>query len=142
MTTVWNPWREMHRLRREMDQLFNPEWWPAARRTGAFPPVNMWSNEQGVVLTAELPGIDPAELDVSVEKDSLTLCGKRAGQPAQEDDQFVRRERWFEPFSRTIDLPFEVDPDRCEASYEKGVLTLKLQRAPEHQPKKLTIKAG
>jgi HSP20 family protein len=54
----------------------------------------------------------------------------------------VRRERWFEPFRRTVELPFDVDPDKCEAVYEKGVLTLKLERRPEYEPKKLSIKAG
>jgi HSP20 family protein len=141
--TVWNPWREMNRLRREMDQLMNYEWAPLARGTAAFPPVNLWESEKGLVLAAELPGLDPAQLDVSLEKDSLTISGARTSTPPNtEEENYIRRERWFEPFKRTVELPFDVDPDKCDASYEKGVLTVRLERRPEVQPKKLTIKAG
>jgi HSP20 family protein len=148
MATLWNPWREMNRLRRDVDQLVNYEWAPLARGTAAFPPVNLWENEQGLVLTAEIPGIDPALLDVSLEKDALTISGGRAGNPAANtetgntEEDFVRRERWYQPFKRTVELPFDVDPEKCDASYEKGVLTVRLERRPELQPKKLTVKAG
>jgi HSP20 family protein len=143
MGTLWNPWREMNRLRREMDHLVNYEGWPTSRGQTAFPPVNAWENEQGLVLTAEIPGVDPSQLDVSLEKDSLTISGQRAGgAPTTPEENYVRRERWFEPFQRTVELPFDVNPDKCDASYERGVLTVRLERAPELQPKKLTIKAG
>jgi HSP20 family protein len=143
MSTHWNPWREMNRLRHEMDHLFNPQWAPLARGTVAFPPVNVWENEKGLLLTAELPGLDAAQLDVALEKDALTIGGARAGDSSQNAaEDYVRRERWFEPFKRTIELPFEVDPEKCDATYEKGVLTVRLERRPEVQPKKLTIKAG
>lgn len=143
MGTHWNPWREMNRLRREMDHLVNYQWAPLARGAAAFPPVNVWENENGLLVTAELPGLDPSQLDVSLEKDSLTISGARAGDaPAGSEEDFVRHERWFEPFKRTVELPFDVDPEKCDAAYEKGVLTVKLERRPEIQPKKLTIKAG
>jgi len=143
MGTLWNPWREMNRLRREVDHLINYEGWPTSRGQAAFPAVNAWENEQGLVLTAEIPGIDPSKLDVSLEKDVLTISGERAGgAPATPEENYVRRERWFEPFKRTVELPFDVNPDKCDASYERGVLTVRLERAPELQPKKLTIKAG
>jgi len=143
MATLWNPWREMNRVRREMDNLMNYDWAPLARGTAAFPPVNVWENETGLVLTAEIPGLDASQLDVSLEKDTLTISGARTGSPATNaEEDFVRRERWFEPFKRTVELPFDVDPDKCDASYEKGVLTVRLERRPELQPKKLTIKAG
>ena len=147
MRTTWNPWREMHRLRREMNDLLNYPSWPASRGAVGFPPTNVWENEQGLLVTAEIPGIDPAALDVSLEKDTLTISGERtggqaAGQPETSDENYVRRERWFEPFKRTIELPFDVNPDKCDASYERGVLTVRLERAPELQPKKLSIKAG
>ena len=73
----------------------------------------------------------------------MTVSGQRTASPAgANEESYVRRERWFEPFRRTVELPFDVDPEKCEAVYEKGILTLKLARVPEHQPKKLTIKAG
>jgi HSP20 family protein len=110
---------------------------------GQFPPVNVWEDQSGLTLTAELPGVDPTHLDVAVEKDSLTISGQRGtGSAEGSEENHVRRERWFEPFQRTVELPFDVNADKCEAAYEKGVLTIKLERAPEHQPKKLTIKGS
>jgi HSP20 family protein len=134
----------MNRLRQELDQLASGgEWLPNLRRTTAFPAVNAFESEKGLTLTAELPGIDASQLDVHVDKDSVTISGKRAGAATESKDvSYVRRERWFEPFRRTIEMPFDVDPEKCEAVYEKGVLTLKLERVPEHEPKKLTVKAG
>ncbi|HET6328889.1 MAG TPA: Hsp20/alpha crystallin family protein [Planctomycetaceae bacterium] len=143
MRTVWNPWREMSRLRQELDHAAGREWWPHLRRPVAFPAFNALESPTGLTLTAELPGLDASQLDVHVDKDSVTVSGQRAAAPAgTKAESYVRRERWFEPFRRTIELPFDVDPEKCEAVYEKGILTLKLARVPEHQPKKLTIKAG
>jgi HSP20 family protein len=136
MATLWNPWREM-------EQLANYEWWPTARRPVEFPAINAWESKNGLVLTTELPGVDAAQIDVALEKDTLTISGKRQELFADvEDENFVRRERWFEPFNRTVELPFDVDPEKCEATYEKGILTIKLERAPEQQPRKLNIKAS
>lgn len=142
MRTVWNPWQDMNRLRAELDQLSSGQWWPHVRRGASFPAMNALQSEQGLTLTAELPGIDASQLEVHVDKDSVTIAGKRATAPETREESYVRRERWFEPFRRTIELLFDVDADKCEAVYEKGVLTLKLARTPEHEPKKLTIKAG
>jgi HSP20 family protein len=142
--TVWSPWRGMNRLRRELDQVTNGgDFWPNLSRTAAFPAFNAFESDKGLSLTAELPGVDASQLDVHVDKDSVTIAGQRASMLCETNDaSHVRRERWFEPFSRTVELPFDVDPEKCEAVYEKGVLTLKLERLPEHEPKKLTIKAG
>jgi HSP20 family protein len=142
MGTVWNPWREMSRLRQEMDQLATHDWWAGSRRAAEFPAINAWENETGLCLTAELPGVDASQIDVALEKNSLTISGQRTSPADVTEENYVRRERWFEPFKRTVELPFEVNPDKCEATYEKGVLTIKLERAPEQQPKKLTIKSG
>jgi len=143
MSRTRTVWREMNRLRQELDQMTGGDWSPYLRRTAAFPAINAFESDKGLTLTAELPGIDASQIEVHVDKDSLTIAGQRTAAPSgTKDESYVRRERWFEPFRRTVELPFDVDPDKCEAVYEKGVLTLKLQRVPEHEPKKLTIKAG
>jgi HSP20 family protein len=141
--SVWNPWREMNRLQQELNHAANGEWWPHLRRPAAFPAFNALESPTGLTLTAELPGLDASQLDVHVDKDSVTVSGQRAAAPTgTKEESYVRRERWFEPFRRTVELPFDVDPEKCEAVYEKGILTLKLARVLEHEPKKLTIKAG
>jgi HSP20 family protein len=132
----------MNRLRHELDQILSPQV-RGAQQSVQFPPVNVWEKENNVVLTAELPGLDPAQIDVTVEKDSVTLAGRRMEDATTENEEnYMRHERSLDAFTRTIELPFDVDPEKCEADYEKGVLTVKLQRAPESQPKKLSIKAG
>src|SRR5690606_34452301 len=136
--TVWNPWREMDRVSREVSELFNGDWWPALQRTAEFPLLNAWKKEGTLVITAELPGIDPAQIDLSMEGNSLTIAGKREGESTAKEDNHVRRERWSKSFKRTIELPFEVEPEKSEAKYEKGILTITLHRAPEREAKKLT----
>ncbi len=140
--TVWNPWHEVNRLRREMDRVFGQDFNGQTGQTSRFPAINVMESESGLELRSELPGIDPSQLDISLEKDSLTIRGKREDAPLTGDQNYVRRERWFGEFERTVELPFDVDPDKCEANYEKGVLTITLHRAPELQPKKLQVKAG
>jgi HSP20 family protein len=142
MATNWDPWRELEQLRGEVNRLFSDWRRPVLRRTAEFPAVNVWQNEQSLVLTAEIPGASPDELDVTVAGNSVTLRGRRREQPVGEGDNFHRRERWSAPFSRTIELPVEVDTQNTEATYERGVLTLKLARPKEQQAKKITVKGA
>src|SRR5580704_4168558 len=81
MRTVWNPWRDMNRLKVELDQLSNGNWWPHVRSGASFPAINALQNEQGLTLTAELPGIDASQLEVHVDKNSVTITGQRAAAP-------------------------------------------------------------
>jgi HSP20 family protein len=115
---------------------------PGTARRPAYPPVNVWHNAEHVVMTAEIPGVEPADLDVTATKTTVTLKGRRGGEQLQEGETFYRQERPAVEFERTVELPFEVDPQSSEATYEKGVLTLRLRRPEEHKPQKITIKAG
>jgi HSP20 family protein len=137
---TWDPWRELEQLRGEMNRLFADWRRPTLRRSAEFPPVNVWHNEQSLILTAEIPGADPDALDLTVAGNSVVISGRRKAEAVAEGQNFHRRERWSEPFSRTVELPVEVDPEQTEASYELGVLTLKLQRPKEQQPKKINVK--
>ena len=142
VVNVWDPWRELDQLRGEVNRLFTDWRRPVLRRAAEFPAVNVWQNDQSLLLTAEVPGVNPEELDITVSGSSVTLSGRRSNQPAGDGQNFHRRERWTEPFSRTIELPVEVDTQTTEATYERGVLTLKLQRPKEQQPKKITVKSA
>ena len=138
--TTWDPWHELEQLRGEMNRLLGDWRRPAIRRNVEFPPVNVWQNEHSVLLTAEIPGASPEEFDLTVAGNSVTIRGRRESEAVVEGENFHRRERWSEPFSRTIELPVEVDAQQAEASYERGVLTLRLQRPKEQQPKKIAVK--
>jgi HSP20 family protein len=138
----------LDRLRREMDRMF-ADWptsaeWPTSAGWGAataYPAMNVWTNEDGAVVTAELPGVDPEDIDISVVNDTLTLTGTR--QPKEvEGATYHRRERGQGRFTRSFQLPFRIEGEEVEASFERGVLHIHLPRAQEDKPKKITVKAG
>lgn len=134
--------REMEQLRREMNQLFDT--WgstPRLRRPSDYPAMNVWANEDGVIITAELPGVDTEDLDISVRDNVLTLSGHRPPEDVGEEVTYHRRERGTGNFRRAFRLPFQVDPDAVEARYAKGVLWLMLPRAEEDKPRKISVQS-
>jgi HSP20 family protein len=120
-----NPWREFERMRRELDQVFN-EFNRGGRLSVApsFPAMNAWRNEEGVVITAELPGVNPEDIDISVVGDTLTLTGSRQPEELGENAKYHRRERGYGKFTRTFQLPFAVEADKVGATFEKGILQI------------------
>lgn len=139
----WRPaYREMERLRRDMDRLFAD--WPA--RSGwtvsrSYPAMNVWTDENAAVVTAELPGVAPEDIEISVENDTLTVRGTRK-QEDLEGVTFHRRERRFGSFKRSFRLPFQVEAAKVIAEFNDGVLNIKLPRAEADKPRKITISAG
>jgi HSP20 family protein len=132
----------MERLRREMNRLFT-DWAPGSRwgAAPAYPAMNVWTHEEGVVVTAELPGVAPEDIEISVVNETLTVSGAR--QPdAVEGATYHRRERSQGRFTRSFQLPFRVESDQVEAAFERGVLHITLPRAEADKPKKITVKAG
>ena len=133
-----DPLQEMRRLQDEVNRLFSP----TARLTPApgFPAMNAYAKEDGVVITAELPGVESGDLDISVFRDTLTLRGRREAEAA-DPNSYHRRERGQGQFARTVTLPFRVDPDRVEAELQHGVLRLRLHRPEEDKPRKIAVRA-
>ena len=130
-----DPFRELRRLQEEMDRLAGA-FTPAA---ASFPAVNLYAGRDGIAVSAELPGVAKDELEIHAHRDTLTLRGTR--RPAAEDEAaFHRRERRSGAFTRTIQLPFRVDPERIEARLENGVLQLSLQRPEEDKPRRIEVK--
>jgi HSP20 family protein len=117
---------------------------PLTASTGlsAYPPLNTWLSEDGAVVTAEIPGIDCEGIELSVVNDTLTIKGDRQHEPLQEGQVCHRQERGAGSFSRTVQLPFAVEPDHVEASFKKGVLEIRLPRAASEKPKKIAIKSN
>jgi HSP20 family protein len=135
-------WREMERLRQEMNRLFSE--WPARSRLSVaptYPAMNVWTNEDSAIVTAELPGVDLEDLDISVEDDVLTLRGQRQAEE-QEGATYHRRERRYGTFVRTLRVPFRVDAEKVDATFKNGVLSLVLPRGEEDKPKRITVRAG
>ena len=138
-----NPWREIDQMQREMDNLFNRiARYDRPRVAADFPAINIWANEDGLVVTAELPGMNPDDIDISVVNETLTLSGLRQPDELQDGDKYHRRERRQGKFNRTFQLPFAIEADKVDAIFENGVLHISLPRAEAEKPKKITVKAA
>ncbi len=135
--TGWggDPWTELRRLQRDMDRLFTG----MVEGGDEFPAVNVWSDRDEIVVAAELPGLDPKTVDVSVHGEQLTIQGERAAEPDSGEVVCHRCERWTGRFARTLRLPYEVERDKVKAQYRLGVLTVTLPRAAESRPRQIRI---
>jgi len=136
-------WRELEQLRREMDRLWGevvaPFEAPALR---GYPAMNVWMNENGAVVTTELPGVLSDNLDINVADNTLTVSGSRKPEELEEGATYHRRERAYGTFTRSFQLPFKVDPQKVEASLNNGILTITLPRAEEDKPKKIAVRVS
>ncbi|RME08135.1 MAG: Hsp20/alpha crystallin family protein [Anaerolineae bacterium] len=135
-------WRELDRLQREMDRLFD-EFSPTRLRTAPdFPAMNVWADEESVIVTAELPGLESKDIEVNVLNGTLTLRGERKPEELPEGARVHRQERGYGRFSRTLELPYKVDVDKVKAVFKNGVLQITLPRAEEDRPKKIAVKVA
>ena len=132
-----DPFAAMRRLQDEVNRAFTPP----GTFAGGFPAVNMWQGTDSAALTAELPGVDPADIDISVKNDIVTITGERK-LAAGDDAVWHRRERAYGRFSRVIQLPYRVDPDHVEARMTDGVLQIELRRPEADRPRRVQITAN
>jgi HSP20 family protein len=133
-----NPLSEIQRLREEMNQVFSGLDKPLSEE---FPSVNAWLGEGDVIVTAELPGVDPGKVDISVVGDTLTISGSRETEPLKEGESYHRQERGHGRFARSLQLPFHVDAGKVEATYDRGILQMTLPRAEADKPRKISVKS-
>jgi len=134
----FDPFAEMRRMQSEMNRLFSGVGSATARD---FPPINIWLGDNSVVVTAELPGVTRDDVTLNLQDDVLTLEGKREPRHQQEDGNWQRRERSYGSFSRAVQLPFRIDPDKVQARFNNGVLEVELERLEADRPKKIEIRA-
>ena len=135
----FDPFAELRRMQGEMNRVFSGFNATAARD---FPPINIWLGENSVVLTAELPGVTNDDVNLSLQEDVLTLAGKREPKPQEQNVNWQRRERAYGSFSRAVQLPFRVDPDKVQARFSDGILEIEVQRLEADRPKKIEIRAA
>jgi len=134
------------RLRTEMDQLFDQffrdPWGTLAQGLTVGPPMDLAESENEITVTAELPGVDPKDIDIDVTGDTLTIRGEKKQEREGKERNYQFMERSFGRFQRTIQLPTPVDPDKVEAVCKNGTLTITLPKAPDAQRKKIQVKEG
>ncbi len=134
-----DPWNEMDRIQREMNRLFNTA---TVRDSGIYPAINLWADTETIVVTAEIPGYDSKDIQLSIMNNELTISGERSSEKPNEANQYHRQERTTGSFKRNISLPFSVESNKIEAKYKNGILSVTLPRAEADKPKKISIKTN
>ena len=135
----FDPFAELRRMQSEMNRLFGGFTAATARD---FPPINIWMGENSVVVTADLAGVTADDVNLNLQEDVLTLGGKREPKIQQENVNWQRRERTYGAFSRAVQLPFRVDPDKVQARFDNGILEVELERLEADRPKKIEIRGA
>lgn len=139
--TRWEPWIEMNRLGRELDRAFSRGGTGVGRRleVGVFPHLNLWEDGENFYAEAELPGYFKDDIEICVIDNQLTLKGTRRP-PQSEGGTWHRQERGFGTFSRTVELPGDVEGDKVAADLKLGVLKITLPKREAVKPRRIDIK--
>lgn len=134
----------MFGLRREIDRLFDDMYGGSQSRSSWTPSANVREGKNEVLLEMELPGIDPEQVDISIENDMLTVSGEKRQErrEGEEEGRYYLVERHYGSFSRSFSLPPGVDADQVQASFDNGLLTIRIPRAALPQPRRVQISSG
>jgi HSP20 family protein len=142
--TLWRPRRELLSLGESLDRFFDDRFvgprtvWAMPTLSSVFP-VDVYREDGNLVIKAEVPGVTSEELDISVKDNVLTISGMTRAEAEIKEENYVRRERRYGSFSRSLALPVEAEGDKAEAAFEDGVLTVTIPVAEEPQPEAVKI---
>ncbi|HEY2517183.1 MAG TPA: Hsp20/alpha crystallin family protein [Polyangiaceae bacterium] len=136
----WDPFTEIARLQDEMTRHLAP---PTERRGyGFIPPVDIYEDKDAIYVKAELPGVKPDEVKLHVENNILTLTGERKFEKEEKKEGYHRVERSYGTFTRSFALPNNVVGEQVAADMADGVLTVKLPKKAEPQPRRIEVRSG
>ena len=141
----WNPWKEMSVLQNLMNHRFNEPFFSSGREDdelslGAWhPAVDMFDNDDKIVIKAELPGMSKKDFSVDVKDRVLTLSGQRSYDNEVKEENYYRRERTYGKFKRAFHLPADVDADNIKAEFKDGVLKVEIPKPEAQKPKQITV---
>lgn len=143
----WEPARELNSLQSEMNRLFNtffdaPTGGDGGSMRRWIPPMDLMETEQHYVLKADLPGLTEDDINIELENNILTVSGDRKAEQEQKGEGYYRVERAFGTFARTLTLPEGVDPDGIAASFDNGVLEVRIPKPEETKPRRVSISVG
>ncbi len=141
--TRWEPAREMMTLREAMDRLFDDAFTRPFSISGGSvsPAIDLYQNDNEVVVKASLPGLKAEDVQISVTADLLTLRGEFKDESEKKEATYHIREHRYGSFERSVMLPTSVQTDKAKADFENGILTITLPKAESVKPKTITIKA-
>lgn len=139
----FDPFRDITTLRDEMNRLFNRTVGDGTSSGSAWTPaVDIFDTDQAIVLRAELPGLTPEDIDIEIDDNVLSLKGERRFQDELEEGRYYRLERAYGHFQRNVALPQGVKADEISASFDNGVLSVRVPKADEVRPRKIAVAAG
>ena len=141
--SLWNPWAQVRRLQDAMNSAFeNRDLGPPTRGWRPLPPINVAQTNDAVVVTAELPGVKPEDLSLSITGNTLTLKGCRKPRADEKSTTYHRRERTVGEFARSIELPKKVDSQKAAAEFDQGILTVRIPKSADALHRQIPVKAG
>lgn len=144
----WSNLPSISSLQSEMNRMFDRFFggWDLSEygsATGAWmPPIDLSETADKIIIKAEIPGIDPKEIDISIQGDTLTIKGEKKEEKEEKGKNYYRMERRYGSFSRSIDLPASVDTNKVSAEYKNGILEINLQKKEEVKPTQITVKVS
>jgi HSP20 family protein len=144
--TRWEPFREFDSLQNRMNRLFRDSFSDGREEslsTSTFAPaVDVYEDEHSTTLKLDVPGIEEKDIDIRLENNLLTVTGERKFEKEEKEENYRRVERQYGSFSRSFTVPSTLDPESVTASYDKGVLKIKLAKKAEAKPKQIKINVG
>jgi len=143
----WEPARELQSVQHELNRLFGTLLEPQVSRDGGaaagwIPAMDLVEDGDQYVLRADLPGVAESDVDVELEDNVLTVSGERRSEREERREGYRRVERASGRFSRTLTLPEGIDPEGIDASFERGVLEVRIPKPAERKPHRVAIKVG
>jgi HSP20 family protein len=139
----WDPSREVDTLQTEVNRLFDTFFGGSAGNAGGIrrwvPAMDLAETEDHLVLRADLPGLDRDDVNIEVKDGVLTVSGERKAEHEDREEGFYRVERAYGSFSRSLSLPQDVDAGRIEATFDKGVLAVRIPKPEERKPHRVEI---
>lgn len=132
-----DPAMDLGRLHDRIDHMF-----AAQRGAGRFAAVNVWTNEDAIKVEAELPGVEPSDIDVQIEGATLEITGERRPPELGDGESFMQQEMGYGSFRRLVELPYEIDPDKVCAKFREGMLEVDLSRNEASKPKRIEVKTA
>ncbi len=132
-----NPWEAFRRMEEEVNRVFGE---PFSEVSSGYPPRNIWYNENGACVVAELPGVAQEDVEAHVVgSDTIVIKGSRRTPELPKTEKVVSESRQFGSFMRSVTLPFDIDEKGMKAELRDGLLAIFLPRREEEKPKKIDI---
>jgi len=149
---VRDPWEELRRMEEWMDRMFRETWPYYAERRAlprvageelaetARPSVDIKDKEGKIVVAADMPGVEKGDISINIRGDTLEISAEKKEDKEEKEEGYIRRERSYRKFYRSIPLPTEVDKDKVDATFKNGVLQIEMPKIAGEEVKKIEVK--